>query len=135
MAPGGYISSTEGANNNSTDSFSNSARSRSKSRGYFCKSSRGPNCKGFTKIDAATTSHEAFAARTSDKCPSCSAPMVGTNPNRFPLRLASRHAARISSMVWQILMVFALSVLDSDAQDGAIHIIVVGRDRTGRALQ
>ncbi len=44
------------------------------------------------------------AARTRDKCPSCSAPMVGTNPNRLPPRRAARHAARMSSMVLQIFM-------------------------------
>src|SRR5580693_139124 len=103
IAPAGYISSTDGANSNSTPSFSNRSRSCPKSRGYFDRSSLGPNCVGFTKIDAATISQDAFAALTRDRCPSCSAPMVGTNPNRLPRRVA-RQAARISSMVLQILI-------------------------------
>src|SRR5580700_3334757 len=103
-APAGYISSTDGANSSATPSLSRSSRSRSKLRGYFARSSLSPNCAGFTKIDAATASQEALAACTSDKCPSCSAPMVGTNPNRLPPRRAARHAARMSSTVLQILI-------------------------------
>src|SRR5579863_1165888 len=103
-APCGYISSTEGAKSRSTPSLSSSARSCSNGRGYFAKSSLGPNCVGFTKIDAATTWHAALAARISARWPSCRAPMVGTRPRRSPLRRAMRDALRMVSMVGQIFM-------------------------------
>ena len=91
-----YISSTLGANNNSTPSRSNNSQSHSNVRGYFPRSSFAPNCVGFTKIEAATTSDPSRAARTNDKCPSCSAPIVGTNPTRFPASRKPREALRIS---------------------------------------
>src|SRR3982074_2337490 len=86
-------------------SFFSSWQSRSNSRGYFDKSSVGPNWVGFTKIETATESHCAFAARTSDKCPSCRAPMVGTRPSRLRPARASRQAARASGMVAHIFIV------------------------------
>jgi len=49
--------------------------------------------------DTDTTSHEPLAARTSERCPSCSAPIVGTNPSFFPALRSAREACRISSMV------------------------------------
>src|SRR5258708_19066558 len=58
-------------------------------RGYLLKSSYGPNWVGFTKIETMTTSHSLRALRISERCPSWSAPMVGTNPMDF---LSSRAA-------------------------------------------
>ena len=55
-------------------------------------------------MEAATASHFALAARISDRWPSCNAPMVGTNPKRFPECRAVREVARISSIVLQIFM-------------------------------
>src|SRR5260370_37897310 len=55
-------------------------------------------------MDAATTPHDALAARTNDRCPSCSAPMVGTNPRRPRWLRSAREAERISSMAVQIFM-------------------------------
>src|SRR3954466_1281758 len=97
-APAGYISSAVGANTRSTFSFSSSPRSRSRSRGYLLRSSLGPNCMGFTKTDAATAAHCERAACTSDRCPACSAPIVGTNPSRLPLCRTSRQAFLIDSV-------------------------------------
>src|SRR4029077_6695654 len=48
-------------------------------RGYEPKSSDGANCVGLTKIDTTTLRARRLAWRTSDKCPSWSAPMVGTS--------------------------------------------------------
>ena len=47
-------------------------------------SSGSPNWSGFTKMLTATTSHSARARSSSDVCPSCSAPMVGTSPTTRP---------------------------------------------------
>ena len=45
-----------------------------------------PNCSGLTKIDTTTTAPGTrLAARTSARCPSCSAPMVGTSITRRPV--------------------------------------------------
>ena len=68
-------------------------------RGYLSRSSAGPNCSGLTKMETAVTSQRAFDARTSERWPSCSAPMVGTNPRVLPLRVTWRQAAFISAMV------------------------------------
>ena len=103
-APEGYISSMLGANRRSTRSCSSSARSRSKLRGYLPRSSLAPNWMGFTKRETATRSHCAFAARTRERWPSWSAPMVGTRPRRLLSDGGPRLAARISSMVRQILI-------------------------------
>ena len=92
-------------------SFSSSWQSRSNCRGYFDKSSVGPNCVGFTKMETATASHCAFAARTSDKCPSCRAPIVGTKPSRLRVARASRQAARASEMVAHISIVQSIDRL------------------------
>ena len=56
-------------------------------------------------METATTSLFALAARTSERWPSCNAPMVGTKPKRFPSRRVSREAERISSIVLQIFIV------------------------------
>ena len=55
-------------------------------------------------MEADTASHRALAIRTNERCPSCSAPMVGTSPNG---RRAARQAARISSTVWIIFILQA----------------------------
>src|SRR5579872_27175 len=94
--PGGYISSTDGQNATSTLSACSRAESFSRVRGYLEKSSLGPNCMGLTKIETTTRSDCVCAARTSDRCPSCSAPMVGANPMRLPDRRASLLTAVIS---------------------------------------
>src|SRR6266852_404262 len=73
------------------------AESVSRLRGYLAKSSVGPNCAGLTKIETITTSDWARAARTNDRCPRCSAPIVGTKPTRFPARWASLLRAVISA--------------------------------------
>src|SRR6478735_8152202 len=65
------------------------AESFSASRGYLEKSSVGPNCVGFTKTEAITTSACARAVRTSERWPWCNAPMVGTKPTLLPARRAS----------------------------------------------
>ncbi len=44
----------------------------------------------------------ARAARTSERCPSWRAPIVGTNPSRFPTYRGARDAVRISAIVVQI---------------------------------
>ena len=59
--------SIAGAKIRSTPGFSSRPRSRSNVRGYLAKSSVGPNCVGFTKMDTTIASQEASAARTSDK--------------------------------------------------------------------
>ena len=87
-----------------TPSFSSKSQSRSKVRGYFERSSLGPNCVGLTKMEVATASHWARAARTSERWPSCNAPMVGTRPRRFPARRRARLGARVSAIVVQIFI-------------------------------
>ena len=99
LAPDGYISATEGMKSKSTLKSSSNATSRSRVRGYLAKSSVGPNCNGLTKIDTAVTSHCDFDFRTSERCPSCKAPIVGTKPNFLPSCDALRHVAFIPMMV------------------------------------
>ncbi len=98
LAPAEYISSVLGANSRSTPSRSNISRSRSKLRGYLLKSSVGPNCAGFTKMETTTTSLCCLARRTSERWPSCSAPMVGTRPMALPARCAARSATLVSAI-------------------------------------
>jgi len=52
-----------------------------------------------TKMEAATKSDLSRAALTSDKCPSCKAPMVGTSPRCAPRERAVRPRAFISEML------------------------------------
>jgi hypothetical protein len=59
-------------------------------RGYEPKSSVGANCVGLTKIETTTFCARRLASRTSDTCPSWSAPMVGTSATAaFRVRKAS----------------------------------------------
>ena len=117
FAPGGYISSTDGRKSSSTSSFSSSARSRGRSRGYLSRSSEGPNCRGLTKIDTAVAPQRDFEARTSDRCPSCKAPMVGTKPRLLPLDVSWRQAAFMSAMA-AICFTAALSELAGPSLEG-----------------
>ena len=83
----GYMRLAPGMNTISTRSFFSSADPSRSVRGYFLKSSFGPNWRGLTKMDATTTSFSRRARRTKDACPACSAPIVGTNPTDQPLPL------------------------------------------------
>ena len=56
-------------------------------------------------METATALRAVRAARTSDKCPSCSAPIVGTNASGLPSRRTLREAALISSIVEKIFKV------------------------------
>ncbi|SKZ16120.1 Uncharacterised protein [Mycobacteroides abscessus subsp. abscessus] len=85
--PSGYMSSTVGANTNSTPAERNSSMSSSKVRGYASRSSLSPNCSGLTKIDTMTTTLPTLlAASINCKWPAWSAPIVGTNATRLPAR-------------------------------------------------
>ena len=53
-SPAGYIAVAFGAKTTSQPAEPSFATSPSRSRGKRAKSSFGPNCVGFTKIDAAT---------------------------------------------------------------------------------
>ncbi len=64
----------------------------------FCQILTGAELKRIYKNEAATRSHCALAARTSERWPSCSAPIVGTRPRRLPALRWLRLAARISSI-------------------------------------
>ena len=59
---------------------SRSAQSRSSVRGYVAKSCLLLNCVGLTKTLTTTMSFSLRARSTSDLCPACNAPMVGTRP-------------------------------------------------------
>jgi hypothetical protein len=54
--------------------------------------SLGPNCRGLTKIDTATTPAPGMrrACRISSRWPSCSAPIVGTSATRLPAVRSAR---------------------------------------------
>src|SRR5882672_118314 len=96
------MSAASGANSESTPACSSFSLSDSNVRGYFVKSSLGPNCFGFTKIEAITGEHSRFARSISAKCPRCSAPIVGTSPTmRFSAR-ACRACSFIHAIVRMI---------------------------------
>src|SRR5580700_3322556 len=69
-------------------------------RGYLLKSSDGPNCVGLTKIETTIGEDSRFAARISEKWPSCSAPIVGTRPRRRSDARAACAICFIHSIVW-----------------------------------
>src|ERR1700747_2126426 len=69
-------------------------------RGYLLKSSDGPNCVGLTKIETTIGEDSPFAARISEKWPSCSAPIVGTRPSRPSDARAACAICFIHSIVW-----------------------------------
>src|SRR5690349_20271634 len=104
LAPAPYISSADGVNTTSVPSLRNISQSRSSERGYFARSSVGANCVGFTKIETTTSPQRLFAARASDRCPACSAPIVGTRPIETCFNRASRNASRTCSIVLQIFI-------------------------------
>src|SRR5918995_28329 len=91
------MSSTPGAKMTSHPSSSSSAASRSKGLAYVSKSSPRPNWVGLTKMEATTRSHSSRAVRIRDKCPSCSAPIVGTRPTLSPPARHCSEMARMSS--------------------------------------
>src|SRR6188768_76238 len=80
----------------STPAASAFARSLASLRGYCSKSDASPNWRGLTKIDITTVALSARARSTSETCPACSQPMVGTRPTG---RGASASAARRSARV------------------------------------
>src|SRR5580704_14872136 len=73
-------------------------------RGYLLKSSLGPNCFGFTKIETTTGEHCDFAASTRDAWPRCRAPIVGTRPRMRSACLAARPICFIQETVRTISM-------------------------------
>src|SRR3989449_8303088 len=91
---GRYISWARGRKTASTPPDRQRRRSCTSERGYRSKSSSGPNCRGFTKMLTATASQASLAARISKRCPSCSAPMVGTSPIVTPSRWSLRDQVR-----------------------------------------
>src|SRR5688572_13855943 len=74
------MTSSVGIQTRSTPRGSSRLRSRFRSRGYLERSSLGPNWVGLTKMDTITWSHSSLARRTSERCPSCRYPIVGTSP-------------------------------------------------------
>src|SRR5271165_536799 len=95
----GYISATGGTKTTSAPASAHTSRSRSSVLGYRSMSSGSPNCSGLTKMLTATTSHSARARATSEVCPSCSAPMVGTSPTTRPVARARSRASRQAAAV------------------------------------
>ena len=95
----GYISPVLGANTAAAPSAAQSRTSSSKSRGYASRSSPAPNCSGFTKIDTTVMSVSATDRRSRLRCPSCSAPMVGTRPTAAPRARAASQNARAAATV------------------------------------
>ena len=95
--PVGYISAGAGAKTTSTPACSASRRSASSTRGYAARSAGSSNWVGLTNTDSTTVSFSDAAADSSERCPSCRAPIVGTKPI-VPVR-AGRSAARRSATV------------------------------------
>ena len=90
----GYITVASGTNAIVAPCDSAPARSAASVRGYVARSSVGANCSGLTKMLSTTQSHRARARSISDKCPACSAPIVGTKPTRIPEARAAATATR-----------------------------------------
>src|SRR5580693_4169901 len=88
-----------GAKMASTPAVSSFFESDSKVRGYFARSSLGPNCVGLTKIDVTTWEHSRFARSTSAMWPAWSAPIVGTRPTILFSARARRAASFIQAKV------------------------------------
>src|SRR6266513_5622455 len=127
----GYISCSRGANSTSTPRFSSSTRSASSVRGYRSKSSLGPNCSRLTKMLVTTQSPWRRAISTSDRCPACKLPIVGTNATRSACARRSRSA----SAAWMTTIRFPLSSGRSKTVLGArkrpvTHGHDVGGERT-----
>ena len=67
------------------------------------KSSRGPNCVGFTKMLTAVNGAECLAYSISDRCPRCSAPIVGTSASLPSLARCARHSAIVfTTVIWSV---------------------------------
>src|ERR1700682_2037139 len=108
----------------STPSGSSRARSCSNGRGYFLKSSWGPNCFGLTKMLTTTRWLSRRARLTRLSWPAWSAPMVGTAPVSAP---ACRHAIACSCMAIADSMTTGLAggVLVLRGREGALaHVLV-----------
>ena len=87
-----------GANKNPRPLAASNPASFSKDRADTSrKSSFGPNCLGFTKIETTTGLASRRAASTSERWPACNAPMVGTKPDQaaFGARLPRAPASSI----------------------------------------
>src|SRR6267378_2569546 len=125
------MSAASGARSESTPACSNFSLSDSKVRGYFEKSSVGPNCFGFTKIEAITGEHSCFARSISRRCPRCSAPIVGTSPT---MRFCAR-ACRACSFIHAIVRIIStesvgdLKLRARRRRPLAIKVHQVGRNR------
>src|SRR5271170_5039111 len=103
-------------------------------RGYFERSSFGPNCLGFTKMEAITGEHSCFARATSARWPWCSAPMVATKPMT---RLSARARRACSFIQAMVRIVSTVEGRDSRAGGGgalAIEMHEIGEDGLGALL-
>ena len=81
--PGRYISSGGGLKTRSTPALSHFARSASIGRGYFVKSSCRPELRRVDENAHRDPGRLAGGPTSiSDKCPACSAPIVGTSATR-----------------------------------------------------
>lgn len=60
---------------------SSSRQSASSVRGYFSRSVASLNWVGLTKMDTTVCVFSDTLRATSERCPSCSAPIVGTKPS------------------------------------------------------
>ena len=81
------------------------------------KSSLGPNCVGFTKILTTSASHRNRAARMRERWPSCSAPIVGTNPMVTP----SRRNRSLHAVMDRAVRIIFMS-LGAGCKQGETHI-------------
>jgi len=68
------------------------------------------NWVGFTKILTTTISLACFAFSTSDRCPWCKAPIVGTKPMVLPVSLSPERNCCVAAMVLSIIKMLMLYV-------------------------
>src|SRR4029077_3280649 len=126
------ISEASGRKRASTPAAANFSESDSTARGYFVKSSLGPNCFGFTKMEATTGAHSCFARCTSAVWPACKAPMVGTKPMMRLSARACRAASFIQAMVRMVSTIGGAGTMPAlrFGGDGALAIVMhqVGED-------
>ena len=90
----------------------------------------GPNCSGLTKMLMHDDAARSRARSTSARCPSCSAPIVGTSAIRSPRspRLRQRGAQRLDALydLHDIRRLEAVLVVGIAAR---AHLIAEARDR------
>ncbi len=117
----GYICVASGAKTRWAPCSAQMATSRPRSRGYLSRAAPTSNCSGLTKTD--TTSEPSCPEisrprRSSARCPSCSAPMVGTRTTGAPMvaRAVASPSMDLASM----------GIMES-APKG--HLVVVARHR------